>query len=63
VIEWQDLLTGFSLFLVFEGLLPFVNPARYRGLLESILTVPDSALRNIGLGCMIAGVIILYLVR
>jgi len=56
----SDLLTGaFALMLVFEGLLPFVNPALWRRVFERATQLSDGQIRLLGFGSMIAGVLML----
>ncbi|MEX0386559.1 DUF2065 domain-containing protein [Spiribacter onubensis] len=59
----QDLLTAVALLLIIEGILPFVSPRTLRRALFSIVQHNDKALRLTGLGTMLAGVLLLYLVR
>jgi uncharacterized protein YjeT (DUF2065 family) len=44
-------------------MLPFISPDRWRKLLAMADQMEDRAIRNIGLGSMVFGVIILYLVH
>ncbi len=60
---WQDLLAALSLVLVIEGMLPFLKPEAWRKTMGRIATQPDNALRLIGLTSMIAGVVMLYMIR
>jgi uncharacterized protein YjeT (DUF2065 family) len=60
---WEIILTAFSLVLVIEGILPFINPASYKKTLLEVVKMPESNLRIMGLMSMIAGVIMLYLVN
>ena len=60
---WQDLLAAGALVLVLEGVLPFLNPERYRTLMMQLLKLDNRQLRLFGLGSMLAGVLALYLVR
>jgi uncharacterized protein YjeT (DUF2065 family) len=60
---WQDLMAAGALVLVLEGVLPFLNPERYRTLMTQLLTLDNRQLRLCGLGSMLAGVLALYLVR
>ncbi|MFT4561451.1 MAG: hypothetical protein ACI9BW_001192 [Gammaproteobacteria bacterium] len=60
---WQDFLVGIALVLVFEGILPFVSPSRYRETLALAAQMNDKTMRLIGLASMAAGVAALYLVR
>ncbi len=60
---WQDILVGFAFVLIFEGILPFLNPNRYRRTLLLASQMNDETLRTIGLVSMSVGLIVLYLVR
>ena len=60
---WQELLTALALLLVIEGILPFVSPRNFREMLRLVGEMDDRALRNSGLFSMIAGLVLLYLVR
>lgn len=60
---WQDLFVGIALVLVFEGIMPFLSPARYRQTLLLASQMNDKTMRAIGLVSMSAGVVVLYLVR
>ncbi len=62
-MDWQDLLTAFALYLVLEGLIPFLSPARFRGFAAKMSQLPDAILRRFGVGSMAAGVALLYFVR
>jgi uncharacterized protein len=59
----SDLLAAIGLFLVFEGIAPFLSPQGVKRALERLLEVRDRELRIAGLGSMLVGVIILYLAR
>ncbi|HWW33354.1 MAG TPA: DUF2065 domain-containing protein [Steroidobacteraceae bacterium] len=58
-----DLAAAFGLFLVFEGLAPFINPQGVKRALARLCEVRDRELRVAGLGSMLVGVIILFLAR
>jgi uncharacterized protein YjeT (DUF2065 family) len=60
---WNDLLVALSLILVIEGLLPFLSPSRMRETMSMMVQMDDRGLRVLGLVSMIAGVLMLYLVR
>ncbi len=62
-MNWTDLLAAFALYLVIEGMLPFLSPAGWRRSLALIAQLPDTQLRLFGLGSMLAGVALLLLVR
>jgi len=60
---WQDLLVALSLMLVIEGLMPFLSPRRLRETLRMMAEMDDRSLRILGFVSMLAGVVMLYLVR
>ncbi|MCS4505156.1 DUF2065 domain-containing protein [Arhodomonas aquaeolei] len=59
----EDLLSALALILVIEGIMPFLSPRTMRRVLFQIVQHNDRTLRWTGLATMIAGVILLYLVR
>ena len=59
----DDLLAALALMLVLEGVLPFLSPNGFRRTLQSIGQMDDRGLRIMGLVSMLAGVLLLYLVR
>lgn len=60
---FDDLLAALALMLVVEGILPFLNPAALRRTLQTVGQMDDRSLRITGLVSMLAGVVLLYLVR
>ena len=60
---WGDILTALALMLVFEGIIPFLNPQGMRRMMIMAAQMNDDFLRFVGLSSMLAGVILLYLVR
>jgi uncharacterized protein len=62
-VDWKDLWAAFALYLVLEGLLPFLNPGGARRAFAVMSQLDERALRRIGLGSMIAGCVVLYFVR
>ncbi len=60
---WSDLFAAFALYLVFEGLMPFVSPANWRKSVSMVLQLRDGQLRLIGLVSVIAGLALLLYVR
>ena len=48
-----------ALVLILEGLLPFLNPGAWRRVFERALEMTDAQIRLVGLGSLIAGVLIL----
>ena len=60
---WQDILTAFALYLILEGMIPFVSPKRFRRTVEQIAKLGDNNVRIAGLLAMAAGLIMLFIVR
>ncbi len=62
-VNLSDLLAALGLFLVLEGIAPFLNPGGVKRALARLLEVQDRELRIAGLGSMLVGVIILFWAR
>ena len=62
-MAWGDLLAAFALYLVIEGVLPFLDPRGWREAIARLGSLSDRALRLMGLGSMAAGLILLLVVR
>jgi uncharacterized protein YjeT (DUF2065 family) len=62
-VQWNDLWAACALYLVLEGLMPFLNPGGMKGLLGRLAELPEAVLRVAGLASMIVGAVLLYLVR
>jgi len=60
---WNDLLSALALMLVLEGLLPFLSPRGFREKMLSVLEMSDSTIRFASLTAMLAGVLLLYIVK
>ena len=60
---WEDLLAAFALYLVIEGLLPFLSPRGWKQSIEMIAQLNDGQLRLFGLISMVAGLVLLAFVR
>ena len=60
---WEELLSAFALMLVLEGLLPFLSPKGFREKMLMMLQMNDNQIRFASLTAMLAGVILLYLVK
>lgn len=60
---FNDLLTALALLLVIEGIFPFLNPQALRRTMQTLGQIDDRSLRIIGLVSMLAGLLLLYLVR
>lgn len=57
------LLIGFALMLVIEGILPFLLPQLWRETFRKLTEMTDGQLRFIGLTSMLAGLLLLVLVK
>jgi uncharacterized protein YjeT (DUF2065 family) len=58
----SDWLAALALVLVIEGLLPFLAPRVWRDTMRRMAELTDGQLRFIGLGSMVAGVALLFVV-
>jgi uncharacterized protein len=61
-LAWSDLFAGFAFYLIIEGLLPFASPSAWRRALAGLAQLDDTQLRGVGLGIVIAGLAVLFLV-
>jgi uncharacterized protein len=62
-MEWNDLLAAFALYLIIEGVLPFVSPQGWKQALEQMIKLEDRQMRIFGLASMLAGLVLLAAVR
>ena len=62
-MSWADLFAALALYLVLEGILPFINPQALKRVLTTMATLSDRQLRLWGLASMAGGLLLLYLVR
>ncbi|KTD08449.1 DUF2065 domain-containing protein [Legionella jamestowniensis] len=58
-----NFLSAFALVLVFEGLMPFTSPVKWKELLRKIIGQDEKVLRITGLFSMLVGVILLTIVH
>lgn len=59
----MNLLAAFALMLVIEGILPFMAPAVWRDTFRKMLELSDGQLRFVGLGSMLGGLLMFFLVK
>ena len=59
MLTWENFLVGLSLLLVFEGIMPFASPNRWRQAILSIATMKPLHIRIIGFVSMISGLLLL----
>ena len=56
-------LLAFALMLIIEGLLPFLAPNLWRETFRRIIKMTDGQIRFFGLTSMLAGVLLLFVLR
>lgn len=59
----EDLLVALALVLVLEGLLPALNPRRWRGAMEQLGSLSDRVIRRFGIVMIVVGALLFHLVR
>ncbi len=52
---WHNFIAALGLMLVFEGILPFVSPDRWRKMVHSLAGQSDKGLRIMGIISMLVG--------
>jgi len=62
-ISWDFLLIVLGVVMVIEGIPWFLSPSGYKRLFLQLLPLKDALLRVFGLSCMLAGLLLVYLVR
>ncbi len=62
-VNFSDLVAALALFFVFEGIAPFLHPRGVKRAFARLMQVSDRELRIAGLGSMLVGVAILFLVK
>lgn len=60
-INWSDFLRALALMLVFEGMLPFLNPDGMRRLMQTLYEMDNRSVRTAGFTSMLVGLALLYL--
>ena len=63
IMDWSDLLAAFALYLVLEGVLPFLSPDSWRRSLLLLSQFKDGQLRFFGFASIAAGLVLLLIVR
>ena len=59
----NEVLFAISVFLILEGLVPFISPRLYKYLLSQMLTSSENSIRVTGLILIILGVVVMNLLR
>ena len=62
-MDWSDLLAAVAIYLVLEGLMPFLSPRGWKQSIEMISRMSDGQVRIFGLVSMVAGVVLLAVIR
>ena len=62
-MAWSDLFAGIAFYLIIEGLFPFAAPQAWRRGLVAIAQLGDNQLRTFGLAVVIAGLMLLFIIR
>lgn len=62
-MNWSDLFAALALYLVLEGIMPFLNPQAVKRLMLTFASFADRQLRVLGLASMCIGLTLLYVVR
>lgn len=63
MLDWQAIGVGFAFYLIFEGLMPFFNPDGFKKAIAAMLTVNTNSIRILGAFAIIAGCLLLYLIK
>ena len=63
MFDWQALLAGFAFYLIFEGLMPFLSPSRFKQTLVMVLQLDDSKIKLIGAIAIFCGIALLFLIK
>jgi uncharacterized protein len=60
---WEVVPAAIALVFVIEGMMPFLSPNHWRRMLVTVGQMDDRVIRKIGLGSMLFGVFLLYMVN
>ena len=63
MVIWQELFVVLAMVMVWEGLLPTINPAFFRRLMAKVIEMNDNQLRQMGIVSMSIGAVLLYLLK
>lgn len=59
----SEILTAISLLFVIEGLMLFISPSKLKQALSMLMVQPEKDLRTLGFCSMVAGALLLYIVK
>lgn len=57
---WEYVLSALGLMLIFEGVMPFLFPSRWRQTLANLARLQDGQMRFMGLTLMLSGLLLIY---
>ena len=60
---WQVFPAAIALVFIIEGMIPVISPNRWRNMVALLGQMDDRVIRNTGLGSMLFGLVLLYLVN
>ena len=60
---WLDFAWAFCLMFVFEGIMPFLAPSRWRNMASMLAQVDDRSMRIMGFVSMLLGAGALYVIN
>ena len=60
---WQVFPIAVALVFVIEGVFPFLSPSRWKSMIATVALLDDAAIRRFGLGSMLFGLALLYLIN
>lgn len=59
----DDIVRALALMLIFEGVMPFVAPNRWREMAKVLSTIDERSMRSVGLFSMVGGLLLLFIFR
>jgi uncharacterized protein YjeT (DUF2065 family) len=62
-VNWTDLGAAFALYLVLEGVMPFLNPQGMKRVLAAMSQLGDKQLRIFGVLSMLSGLALLHFLQ
>jgi uncharacterized protein len=60
---WDAMLIGGALMLIFEGIMPFLTPSKWKDTMRQAINLSDGQLRFLGLISMLIGLALLFLLK
>ena len=63
MLDWQSIGIGFAFYLIFEGLMPFLNPEGFKKAIAAVLTTSPNSLRIYGAFAILSGCGLIYWIK